>query len=73
MTKILNPDYKPHRDLGESTVQWDGLKAKIQTYLDANADKATLTEQDVRDLDPKFDDDAIWAQISSEMRLIEIP
>ena len=70
---ILNPEYKPHRALGESDVDWDNLKAKLRTFLSDNADKPTVTVDDARDIDLKFQDDNIWRQMVGDMELFIVP
>lgn len=68
----LNPEYKPHQELGETDADWDSLKATVVTYLQTNAHKAEVLTSDLRELDPKFSDDKLWAQISADLGLVEI-
>ncbi len=72
---FINPEYKPHKDLGAVTftdAEWDTLKAKVTTFLTDNADKATLTVADARKVDDAFLDDRVWNQAAGELGLSEI-
>ena len=71
--RLANPEYKPHDGLGQTTAEWDALKLKITTYLRTKAGDSTVPEEEVRDLDVKFRDPKIWAQISGELELLQIP
>ncbi len=73
MSLIVNPEYQPHIELGETDASWDALKAIITSYLQANAGSTTITHEDVRALDPKFAGDPLWAQIASDLGLTLIP
>ena len=80
---ILNPEWRPHHDLGFDHDAWEALKAKVQTYLEANAGSSVLTVANIRALDPALavsdpedpDDlgDRIWNQLAEDMKLIEMP
>lgn len=71
--KTINPEYSPHRALGEDDAQWDALKDIITAYLVTHATEATVPTEDLRALDPKFRDDRIWAQICSDLDLESVP
>ncbi len=73
MSKTINPDFKPHRAIGESDADWEALKLQITTYLRANADKNEVETEALRALDPKFRDDILWNQIAADLGLFEIP
>ena len=80
---VLNPEYRPHHDLGFDHDAWEALKATVQAHLEANAGLAMLTVDDIRALDPKLavsdpddpDDlgDRIWNQLAEDMKLIQMP
>ncbi len=70
---IVNTMYKPHLELGQSDSQWDALQTLITDYLETNADTAVVTTSALRALDAAFDDDILWAQITSDLNLIEVP
>jgi hypothetical protein len=70
---VLNPEYKPSLELVATDAEWDALKATITTHLQKNAGKAVVPIADLRALDPKLDDERVWAQIASDMGLVVIP
>lgn len=67
---IVNPEFKPYRELGQSDAQWTALKATVISFLKANADKPKISEESVRRLDPRLSDDRIWAQLAADLQLI---
>ncbi len=80
---ILNPEYRPHHDLGFDHEEWEALKATVKAHLEANAGSSVLAVDAIRDLDPALkvsdpedpDDlgDRIWNQLASDMNLIQMP
>lgn len=73
MSRVVNPEYKPHSELGKTQAEWDALKAQLRTYLQANASEADVATDDLRALNLEFSNDALWLQISGELGLVEIP
>ena len=65
--RIYNPKYAPYFELGETSDSWNGLKAKITAFLEANSDKQLVSIDEMRKLDPKFADQIFWNQIFGEM------
>ncbi len=73
MSQILNPEYKPHAELGFSDANWDTLKATLITFFQTNVANPVVSVADARALDPAFADDKNWAQIVSDMGLFIVP
>ncbi len=72
MSHLVNPSYKPHLELVADDATWDALKLVVTTHLNANADSSTLNVATIRALDPQLADDLIWAQITSDLNLLEL-
>lgn len=80
---ILNPEYRPHHDLGFDHDAWQALKATVQAHLEENVGEAVLTVESIRALHPKLqvvdpedpDDlgDRVWNQLAADMGLTEMP
>ena len=66
---IINPNWKPHVDLGFTDAEWDALKAVITDYMDANAGSNEVDTAAVRVLDAEFVDDRVWAQVTADTGL----
>jgi len=72
MSKLINPEYKPHAELNISDADWDAYKAEVKTYLQTNASKAAIEEADLRAINSDFSNDTLWAQLASDMELVAL-
>lgn len=72
-TKVINPEYKPHLEVVANDAAWDALKLLVGNHLRANAKKSTVEIATLRALHPKLADDRIWAQLASDLGLLEVP
>ena len=63
---FINPEYKPHKDLGEATfsdAEWDTLKANITTYLTDKAFEVAKIVMERRDIELSQEDKNILQSV----------
>ena len=71
MSELLNIYSEANIQLGYSDADWTILKDKLKVYLRGKPGKTPTA--DARRVDTAFDDDAVWRQITSDLRLVELP
>ncbi len=71
--RLFNHYTKPHRHLDgiADDAAWDALKRKLLTWLENQPGAVDVDE--ARAVDPLFEDQKIWVQMTGDLKLMEIP
>lgn len=73
MSRVINPQFRSHLQLGFDTAAWDALKAQVTAYLDSRAIDSVVDAADIRAVAVELQNDAVWNQIVSDMQLVVVP